>query len=66
METCEQGISSFQATYNSERDAWMSVPGITIAYSRPKNLRDKLMPSTLFETPNCTVARFACKTATLP
>ena len=28
---------------------------LTIAYSRPKNLRDKLTPSTLFETESCNV-----------
>ena len=28
---------------------------LTVVYSRPKNLQDKLVPSTLFDTPYCTI-----------
>ena len=34
-----------------------SITKLTVAYSRPKNLRDKLVPSTLFETPTCNVQK---------
>ena len=34
-----------------------SIKKLTVAYSRPKNLRDKLVPSTLFETPTCNVQK---------
>ena len=34
-----------------------SITKLTVAYSRPKNLRDKLVPSTLFEIPTCNVQK---------
>ena len=56
--TCEKAAQSFKRIYNSERQATMSIPGITVAYSRLKNLRDRLTPSTLYETVNINVAKF--------
>ena len=58
--TCEIGTYSFKCVYNSETQAHMRIPGITVAYSRLKNLRDCLTPSTLYETDNINVAKF-CK-----
>ena len=38
-------------------NTYMKIKKVTIAYSRPENLRDKLVPSKLFETDSCNTAR---------
>ena len=58
-DTCESTHASFHEIYNSANKATMKVPGIVIAYSRPKNIRDVLTPSTLFESELIAVDRFA-------
>ena len=35
----------------------LCIPRLTLCYSRPKQLRDKLVPSKLHETPNCNVQK---------
>ena len=54
--TCNKGKSSFQ-NYETETGT-MKINKFTIAYSRPKNLRDILSPSTLKETEDIQVSNF--------
>ena len=56
--SCKRGHQPFSQLYNDENNAWLHLPHITVAYSRCKNLRDKLFPSTLFETDNIKVSNF--------
>ena len=59
--TCEQGYQPLSHLYNDEHDAWMNLPHVTVAYSRCKNLRDKLFPSTLFETDTIKVSNYTAQ-----
>ena len=47
--------SSFESLPNQETGGVMKIDNLTVAYSRPKNLRDLLCPSTLLEFPNTSV-----------
>ena len=49
---------SFQCTYNALNDGYMKIKKLTVAYSRPKNLRDILSPSRLEEFDGCRVTNF--------
>ena len=60
-DTCESPHASFHRVYNSANEASMNINGIVVAYSRAKNLRDELNPTTLFETKNIAVDLFAKK-----
>ena len=41
--------------YNDESERVMTIEKLTVAYHRPKNLRDLLSPSKLKETPSLNV-----------
>ena len=56
--TCQSTLSCI---HNDETDGDLKIDRLTIAYSRPKNLRDLLCPSTLVETDKYNVAKFAIK-----
>ena len=43
-------------SFNNPTTSGINISRVTIAYSRSKNLRDKLVPSTLFETDSCNAA----------
>ena len=58
-QTCERHSRSFQNVINNETGCRMTIPGITIAYSRPVNLRDRLNPTILFENDKILVDMFA-------
>ena len=47
---CVDDYTSFKQIYNLEMRSTMCITGITIAYSRPRNLQDCLTPSSLFKT----------------
>jgi len=49
---------SFKSIKNEETNATMIINKLTIAYSRPNNLRDKLVPSKLTEFTDCNVSQF--------
>ena len=57
--TCMTPRRSLLDVYNTERGASLDIGGMTVAYSRPKNLRDRLNPTTLFETDSLHVRMFA-------
>ena len=54
--TCQ---SSLSCIHNDETDGDLKIDRLTIAYSRPKNLRDLLFPTKLVETEDINVAKFA-------
>ena len=56
--TCQSTLSCI---HNDETDSDMKIDRLTIAYSRPKNLRDLLCPSTLVETDKYNVAKYTRK-----
>ena len=54
--TCQ---SSLSCIHNDETDGDLKIDRLTIAYSRPKHLRDLLCPTKLVETEDINVAKFA-------
>ena len=58
--TCESSDSNcnFKFLLNSKTQDHMTIDKLTVAYSRPKNLRDLLVPSTLQETDDINVSKF--------
>ena len=58
--TCKSNIN-FQHLLNIKIKSFMKIDDITVAYSRPKNLRDFLCPSTLQESEKIKVSNYAHK-----
>ena len=58
--TCEssESNSNFKFLLNPKTKEHMSIDKLTVAYSRPKNLRDLLVSSTFQETEDVNVAKF--------
>ena len=58
--TCENGPSgsNFKCMTNDMTGSFMQISKLTVAYSRPKNLRDLLCPSKLVETAAINVSRY--------
>ena len=59
--TCESNYNSngkFSHLLNNDTKEFMKISKLTIAYSRPKNLRDLLVPSKLTETDTINVENF--------
>ena len=62
--TCESDTSSngnFKCFFNKKNQDFMKINTLTVAYSRPQNIRDHLCPSTLRETENIKVSMFIYK-----
>ena len=56
-QTCDrEDGTSFRRLQNDETDMWMSIDRLTVAYSRPRNLRDILNPKRLPDMPNNNVS----------
>ena len=58
--------SSFESLHNQETGGVMTIDNLTVAYSRPKNLRDLLCPSTLLEFPNTSVKEISAQLQECP
>ena len=54
----ESKLGNLQDMLNEETGNHMKIKQLTVAYSRPKNLRDYLCPSALFETTDINVSRY--------
>ena len=60
--TCEKKASNnFLSMPNDLTGQTIHIPRLTVAYSRPKNLRDLLCPSKLAETDEVYVSKFISK-----
>ena len=59
-EICEKldNLGESFRTARNEAGGLMTIPKLTVAYSRPKNLRDILSPSRLLEFEDCSVKMF--------
>ena len=51
-------LGSFKSLPNDESGKTMTIDRLTVAYHRPKNLRDLLCPSALSESDSCKVSDF--------
>ena len=51
-------LGNFKHMYNDESERVMKIDKLTVAYHRPKNIRDLLCPSALTESDSCQVARY--------
>ena len=57
--TCENDSrTNFRHTVNQKSCAPMQIHKLTVAYHRPKNLRDVLCPSALAESDSCHVSKY--------
>ena len=57
--TCEkENDLNFKCMLNDFSGKYMKINRLTVAYSRPKNLRDLLCPSKLVETDDVFVAKY--------
>ena len=60
-DTCESDptcAGSFKSMPNDETGDHMTIDKLTVAYHRPKNLRDLLSPSVLVESESCFVSKY--------
>ena len=56
---CEpQELGNFKSLPNEETGNIMTIDRLTVAYHKPKNLRDLLCPSALSESNSCKVSLF--------
>ena len=61
QDTCESDptcAGSFKSMPNDETGDHMTIDKMTVAYHRPKNLRDLLSPSALVESESCFVSKY--------
>ena len=56
--TCENNITNFQNAVNVKSRELMQIKQLTVAYHRPKNLRDVICPSALVESDTCYVSKY--------
>ena len=54
--TCESESNNFNHIINHKTKCVMNISKLTVAYSRPKNLKNYLCPSTLEESPHAKVS----------
>ena len=56
--TCENNTTNFQNAVNVQSRELMQIKQLTVAYHRPKNLRDVICPSALVESDTCYVTKY--------
>lgn len=54
--TCESNINNFNHIINHQTKSVMKISKVTVAYSRPKNIKNYLCPSTLEDSPHIKVS----------